>query len=162
MPLLLSRGREGSAGVKAARLTPHVSQGILRARTHGARHFTRREASPEFRGGQDHTPNPALVITLQNKEKRRRESSRRKASSGGAAGLTLAPSSALAAIFIGFSPPYHLIRRHACRLAVVPVSECCWEGAATSVDGCKKKKKAQNFCLCKDFDLHHLCDIYVP
>lgn len=24
----------------------------------------------------------------------------------------------------------------------------------------KKKKKAQNFCLCKDFDLHHLCDIY--
>lgn len=146
MPLLLRSGPQQQRGVKAARLTPHVSQGILRARTHGARHFTHREASPGFRGGQDQTPNPALVIILRNKEKRRRGSFSRKASSGGAAGLTLAASSALAAIFIGFSPPYHLIRRHACRLAVVPVSECCSEGAAMSVDGCrnnnnKKKRK---------------------
>lgn len=48
MPLLLSSDPQ-QRGVKAARLTPHISQGILRARTHRARHFTHREASLEFR-----------------------------------------------------------------------------------------------------------------
>lgn len=48
MPLLLSSDPQ-QRGVKAARLTPHISQGILRARTHGAQHFTHREASLEFR-----------------------------------------------------------------------------------------------------------------
>lgn len=49
---------------------------------------------------------------------------KQQGSSGGAAVLTLAHRRTQAAVFIGFSPPYHLIRPHAYRRLVRHASSC--------------------------------------